>query len=341
MANGRFYSCPAVPETFCIQQVLLALSCYSLLMMGLHLCHITKNLKIGCGFNIVPTWHPLRLAEDYALVDHLTKGRVIFGLARGYHTREVETFGQPLLDQDANREVFEEQVDIMFKAFNQKSFSHKGRHYELPAKVPYRGYDVEEITLVPRPRTLPVETWQPIVSASDRGMRFMAKHGVKGMIGGGSVLKGAADDVVQKWRKIQEEENGIVAPAGTDLMIGTFMHMADSEEQAIEEMRPYYEENLKMFGPLTGMFTYSGEQLRLLSNPATAREAGMPSLEEAIEANGWLVGTPAMVTSKVKAMEKAMPGLEGLVLNFMMSTPEKTICAQLNRFADEVMPAFR
>ena len=90
----------------------------NVLLMALHLTHLTKNLKIGCGFNITPMWHPLRLAEDYAMADILTDGRVIFGVGRGYHTREVETFGSPLLDQEANRELFEEQVDIIFKAFN-------------------------------------------------------------------------------------------------------------------------------------------------------------------------------------------------------------------------------
>ena len=79
-------------------------------------------------------WHPLRLAEDYATADILTGGRVIFGVGRGYHTREVETFGSPLLDQPANRELFEEQVDIIFKAFNNESFSHEGKHYTLPPR---------------------------------------------------------------------------------------------------------------------------------------------------------------------------------------------------------------
>ena len=65
----------------------------NLLMMAMHLVNVTKNLKIGCGFNVVPMWHPLRLAEDYAMADVLSGGRVIFGVARGYHTREVESFG--------------------------------------------------------------------------------------------------------------------------------------------------------------------------------------------------------------------------------------------------------
>ena len=90
----------------------------NLLMVAVHLAHLTKTLKTGCGFNIAPMWHPLRLAEDYAVADILTKGRTVFGVGRGYHTREVETFGAPMLDQNANRELFEEQVEIIFKAFN-------------------------------------------------------------------------------------------------------------------------------------------------------------------------------------------------------------------------------
>jgi alkanesulfonate monooxygenase SsuD/methylene tetrahydromethanopterin reductase-like flavin-dependent oxidoreductase (luciferase family) len=76
------------------------------LMMGVHLAHRTKNIKIGCGFNIAPMWHPLRLAEDYAVADFLTGGRVVFGLGRGYHTREVESFGRRS-DQEANRALRE------------------------------------------------------------------------------------------------------------------------------------------------------------------------------------------------------------------------------------------
>jgi alkanesulfonate monooxygenase SsuD/methylene tetrahydromethanopterin reductase-like flavin-dependent oxidoreductase (luciferase family) len=126
----------------------------NLLMMAMHLCGVTENIKIGCGFNIVPMWHPLRLAEDYAMADILTGGRVIFGVGRGYHTREVETFGAPLVDQSANREMFEEGVEVLFKAFEGKPFSHKGKYYAIPPEVPYRGYTLKEITLVPAPERL-------------------------------------------------------------------------------------------------------------------------------------------------------------------------------------------
>jgi alkanesulfonate monooxygenase SsuD/methylene tetrahydromethanopterin reductase-like flavin-dependent oxidoreductase (luciferase family) len=169
-------------------------------MMALHLTHVTKNINIGCGFNVTPMWHPLRLAEDYAMADILSKGRVVFGVARGYHTREVETFGSPLIDQEANRELFEEQVDIIFKSFNEERFSHKGKHYTLPPEVPYRGYTLKDLTLVPRPVHLPVECWQPIQGGSERALAFMAKHGIQGMVGGGSAEGGAMHNVVLKWQ---------------------------------------------------------------------------------------------------------------------------------------------
>ena len=139
----------------------------NLLMLSLWLAQYTTKLKFGCGFNVLPMWHPLRLAEDFAMADILTDGRVVFGIGRGYHTREVETFGAPMKDADANRELFEEQFEIIMKAFHEASFSHKGKHYTLPPAVPYRGYQLKEITLVPRPLHLPVETlatdrqWQP------------------------------------------------------------------------------------------------------------------------------------------------------------------------------------
>ena len=92
----------------------------------------------------------------YAMADIPTGGRVIFGVGRGYHTREVETFGSPLLDQNANREILGEGVEVLFKAFEGKPFSHQGKYYTIPPEVPYRGYTLKETTLG-APERLPVE----------------------------------------------------------------------------------------------------------------------------------------------------------------------------------------
>ena len=148
----------------------------NILMLALHLCHITQHIKIGCGFNIAPMWHPLRMAEDFATVDWLTGGRVVFGVGRGYHTREVEAFGAPLLDQAANRELFEEQVDLIMTSFNQRAFAHRGKHYTIPPRVPYRGYELEEITLVPRPTPKIVRPFVKISATAKSSARRRGCH---------------------------------------------------------------------------------------------------------------------------------------------------------------------
>ena len=71
--------------------------------------------------------------------------------------REVETFGAPFIEPNANRDMFEEGVEVLFKAFEGKPFSHQGKYYRIPPEVPYRGYPLREITLVPAPQRQPVE----------------------------------------------------------------------------------------------------------------------------------------------------------------------------------------
>ena len=312
----------------------------NLLMEAVHLCHITENIKIGCGFNIAPMWHPLRLAEDFATADILTKGRTIFGVGRGYHTREVEVFGAPMLDADANRDLFEEQVDIIFKAFNNESFSHEGKHYTIPPRVPYRGYELEEITLVPRPMNYPVECWQPVVSASDRGLRFMAKHGIKGIIGGGAAPGGAQQNVVEAWQKI-EAEHGRETELGGNLIISFSVYLAESAQQGIRETRSFFEENMKMFAPLGFVRGLTDDQIEALGDPDRVYTAGLPTLDEAVEGGSWLIGTPEMVTEQLMSVQKQYPGLQEINVGMPVGTPQSVIIEQLEQFAEEVMPAFK
>ena len=108
----------------------------NLIQLGLWLATQTHRLKFGCAFNILPMWHPIRLAEDYAMADIVTDGRVIMGIGRGYHTREVETFGAPLLDAEANRELFEEQLQLLHQMLQRGSISSQGQILRMPAICP-------------------------------------------------------------------------------------------------------------------------------------------------------------------------------------------------------------
>src|SRR6195256_2497182 len=312
----------------------------NVLMMAVHLAHVTRNIKIGCGFNIAPMWHPLRLAEDYATADILTGGRRTFGLGRGYHTREVETFGSPLMDQNANRELFEEQVDLIFKALNNESFSHEGKHYTIPARVPYRGYDLEELTVVPRPVRLPVECWQPIQGGSARALEFMAKHGIQGLVGGGSAAGGAMHQVVLGWQDAHKKR-GIEIELGERLCFGFHFFIAESREAGIRAAGKYYEENMKMFGELRLVRALSDEQIAAMRDPKLAAATKLPRIEDAVKAGGFLAGTPADIIEQLKAVEKRYPGVDRVICATPLGTPLDVQLEDLDRFAKEVMPAFR
>ncbi|MCZ6873282.1 MAG: LLM class flavin-dependent oxidoreductase [bacterium] len=311
----------------------------NLLMMAVHLAHLTERLRIGCGFNIAPMWHPLRLAEDFAMADILTGGRVTFGVGRGYHTREVETFDAPLLNQPANRELFEEQVEIVFKAFNNESFSHQGKHYTIPAQVPYRGYDLKELTVVPRPLRLPVECWQPIQSGSERALDFMARMGINGVVGGGSAEGGAMHDVVTSWQKMQAKY-GRNLELGEGLCFGFHFFIAESRQAGIKQAGKYYEENLKMFGPLRLVRALSDEQIEIMSDPTKAPHADLPTIEAAINNGGVLCGTAEQIIEHLKKLEISYPGLERVMVSLSVGVPKSLILEQLEQFATEVMPEF-
>ena len=311
----------------------------NLLLFQVHLAHLTKRIKLGCAFNIAPMWHPLRLAEDFATADILTDGRVIFGVGRGYHTREVETFGNPLLDQPANRELFEEQVEVIMKAFNQRSFSHHGAYYDIPPKVPYRGYELEEITLVPRPKHLPVECWQPIQGGTQRALDFMAKHGIKGIIGGGVAEGGVMDSMLEGYRDALVR-TGRDAQIGEDLSVGFHFFLDDTEEKAMKAAGKYYEENLKMFGPLRLHRGLSEQQILDMSDPKKAPFAGLPTIEEAVKSGAVFCGPPGRVIERLKQVEERYPGLERIGVSHPVGTPQAVILEQLEWFAKDVMPAF-
>ena len=314
----------------------------NILMLNVHLAHLTTNLKLGCAFNITPNWHPLRLAEDYATADILTGGRVVFGVGRGSSTREVNSFGWPStnFDNDTNREVFEEQVEIIMKAFYEESFSYRGKYYTIPPEVPYRGYTLREITLVPRPINLPVETWQPLLSASQRAMDFMAKHGIKAMIDGYGLAKSANDEVMHRWRDTLAA-HGREAQLGEDVTMGFAFHIAETEKKAINEARGFFEENMKMLGPLGALRGLSEEQLAAMRDPRLARSAGLPTMEQVVGDEWWFCGPPELVAEKLEAVQEAYPGLEQVNMNCVVGTPQDVILEQLDAFGKHVMPKFK
>jgi alkanesulfonate monooxygenase SsuD/methylene tetrahydromethanopterin reductase-like flavin-dependent oxidoreductase (luciferase family) len=241
-------------------------------------------------------------------------------------------------DQNANRELFEEQVEIIFKAFNSESFSHKGKHYTLPPEVPYRGYTLKELTLVPRPVNRPVECWQPVVSASPRGLDFMVRHGIKGAVGGGAATM--AEGPIQAYQQAAARA-GKNLKLGENLTVGIFFYVADSREKAIRELTPYYEEHVKMFAPLGFVPGITPPQVAAAAGRGGWKEAGVPSLDHYMKLGSWFAGTPQQLIEHLKKLEERYPGMEHINLSTSICTPKAVMLEQFQRVAEEVMPAFR
>jgi hypothetical protein len=104
--------------------------------------------------------------------------------------------------------------------------------------------------------------------------------------------------------------------------------------------RQYYEEIMKMFGSAL-VRALSDEQIAAMRDPRLAATTKLPRIEDAVKAGGFLAGTPADIIEQLKALEKRYPGLDRISCGMALGTPLAVALEQLDRFAKEVMPAFR
>jgi alkanesulfonate monooxygenase SsuD/methylene tetrahydromethanopterin reductase-like flavin-dependent oxidoreductase (luciferase family) len=103
-----------------------------------HIANRTKRLMLGPATVVLPINHPLRMVEEFNLLDLLSGGRAVFSAGRGYDQGEYTPFGASFAD---SRAVFDEQMEYMMAAWRQSPFEFHGRYYSTP----------EPLTVVPRP----------------------------------------------------------------------------------------------------------------------------------------------------------------------------------------------
>ena len=98
------------------------------LVMAAAIAQRTHRMKIGTAVMVLPLQHPLRVAEDAALVDALSEGRLLLGLGRGYQPPEFHGFGVP---QHASREMFLEGFEILKRALSGEKFTYEGQFWKI------------------------------------------------------------------------------------------------------------------------------------------------------------------------------------------------------------------
>jgi hypothetical protein len=188
---------------------------------------------------------------------------------------------------------------------------------------------------------LPVEVWQPITSATTRGLDFMAKHGFKGVIIGPTAAGGRAEELAAAYRDALERA-GRHTELGEDIALGFQFHIADTQEKAMREVTPFHEEQLKALAPLGRMPQLTKDQIRATADPAKAPLAGLPTIESLVEAGAWICGPPEHVAERIADIQDRFPGLERVFVHAGgLGIPPRVMRQDLEWFAAEVMPVFK
>jgi alkanesulfonate monooxygenase SsuD/methylene tetrahydromethanopterin reductase-like flavin-dependent oxidoreductase (luciferase family) len=179
-------------------------------MWGLFVGSHARRMSAGILGYVLPTHNPVRVAEEIATLDHMLQGRLIVGFTRGYHARWVDSYAairgtgatnvhlaKARDQQDAvNREIFEESVQVVKKAWANEIFSHKGKYWEFPpggGSAGHPGYRefgrgmdedgvVREIGIAPRPFQDPHPKVYGAFAYSMRTVDMWAREGGKQVV---------------------------------------------------------------------------------------------------------------------------------------------------------------
>lgn len=308
----------------------------NLIMFGQHLAMQTKNLRLGQMFNVVPQWHPLRLAEDFALADIITGGRMEFGVGRGTVPREAWSLGTVVASGDnamsaehdkKNRAIFEESMEVIKRAWTNERFSYRGNEFVFPPdEIPDRGSYVDDLTLIPRP-TRKVDIYQPVTSPET--LEYVPRAGHKAVY-----WLQNADSQKQKWdhyAQIREEMGTPVGP-GEDRTLVLNIHIGRTYEDALKRGRPGHDEFCRFLSPYGRFNSYR--------NPDGSKVPFdfCPTLEDSIQQKIQAVGSIDDVVDIV-GFWKDLLDLKNLCIFFdYPGISQGEMNEQLHLFAEEVLP---
>ena len=286
--------------------------------MATYVAARTKRVRIGTGVCILPWHHPIRLAEDFATVDILSDGRLEFGGGRGNQPIEFEGLG---VSMEKTQDRFDEELEIILKAWTEEFFTYKGQFYEY-----------NDINVIPKPVQKPhPPLWQPAISAET--MHKVAKRGIQPMLGGLFADQKMTKEIVfDTWFNVVEEEGR--KREDFNCLYQDWCYVADTRQQAKREA----EDHLMWYVPKAGTSwgpTRPNEQYRTYEG---VRDRLMHMTWDDVFENV-SIGEPSELIEKIKWLEDcgvdqfvALMGFGGIGHDKVMHS--------MDLFANKVMPAF-
>jgi len=295
----------------------------------------TKTLKLLIYGNLLPLHSPLRLAEELAMLDCLSRGRIISGFARGI-PREYGVHNVPMAESRAR---FEEAYEIVVGAWTQDVFSYEGQFWSY-----------KDVALWPRPVQRPhPPVWMPVVGSRE-SIEWAASKDIP--ITPGLAPGGLRSDIIRLYAEVQARHGRRVTP--DHLSIGVSAYVADSKAQAVRENGPYHlyfnrtlfshgnfteTEIQRQHGYVTASSTdYVSPENRKQAEHSRAdfRNMTMAELERRAEQMPW--GTADEVAERLIA-EADRSGANTLLVSLNRGAmPHEMFLEQIRRFGREVLP---
>jgi len=298
----------------------------------------TKRMKILTYGNLLPIHEPLRLAEELAMLDCLSNGRLIAGIARGA-PREYRVYNIPASESRAR---FEECYEIMQKAWTEESFSYEGKFHSY-----------KDVAIWPRPVQQPhPPVWIPATGTRET-IEWAAARNI-GITPGVTRQGTVREDIIRHYAKCQAQHGRKVTPQHFNLMIDCYV--ADSKVQAVKEYAPYYvyfwntlirydheaaDQQKGYYSASAHQHLRSGSTGTLASDKERPLSVG-PSIESLrVQAEGMAWGTPDEVAERIiDEADEAGAHTVLLVCN-RGALPQEMFLNQLRRIGKEVLPRLK
>jgi alkanesulfonate monooxygenase SsuD/methylene tetrahydromethanopterin reductase-like flavin-dependent oxidoreductase (luciferase family) len=310
-------------------------------LMAAALSQRTKRLRMLIYANLLPLHNPLRLAEEIAMLDCLSNGRIIAGIARGI-PREYRVFNIPYSE---SRERFEEAWEILRGLWTEEVFSYEGKYWTF-----------KDVALWPRPVQQPhPPVWVPVTTSKET-IEFAARHNLPITPGlGGRGSRGLQQDIIRYYAAQLAAHGHRITPE--HLVISVDVYVADSKEQAFREAGPYalyFYRTLFSHGNVTDTrvqreLGYVSERAHDYIRPENRAAALMERewyrgmtperLRQHIEHLPW--GSPEEVRERILEEAEALGANILLVHMNRGAMPHEMFVNQLRRFAREVLPALQ